>query len=137
MNRENKRKQYAKGYYRNNACTDSFNCKGCGHLVTPGGSGTEHRNHCPYCLLSQHLDIDPGDRSADCGGAMDAIGVWVRKDGEWALIHRCKICGHISSNRIAADDNPLILMSIAMKPLGNPPFPLARIEELTKLMTSG
>jgi len=83
------------------------------------------------------LDIDPGDRSADCGGAMDAIGVWVRKDGEWALIHRCKICGHISSNRIAADDNPLILMSIAMKPLGNPPFPLARIEELTKLMTSG
>jgi len=81
--------------------------------------------------------MDPGDRSADCGGAMDAIGVWVRKDGEWALIHRCKICGHISSNRIAADDNPLILMSIAMKPLGNPPFPLTKIEELTKLMTNG
>jgi hypothetical protein len=66
--------------------------------------------------------------------AMETIGVWVRKDGEWALINRCKICGHISSNRIAADDNPLILMSIAMKSLGNPPFPLAKIDELSNLM---
>jgi len=135
LNRENKRKKYAKGYYRNNACNVTFNCKNCGNLVTPGGAGSEHRNHCPYCLTSQHLDIDPGDREADCGGAMDAIGVWVRKGGEWALIHRCKICGHISSNRIAADDNPLILMSVALKPLGNPPFPIERIEELTMLMT--
>jgi len=137
LNRENKRKKYEKGYYRQNACSDSFNCKACGHLVTPHGAASEHRNHCPYCLTSQHLDIDPGDREADCGGAMEPIGVWVRKNGEWALIHRCKICGTISSNRIAADDNPLILMSIAIKPLGNPPFPLAKIEELTKIMADG
>ena len=137
MNRENKRKQYEKGYYRQNACTENFTCKNCGNPVTSGGAGTKHRNHCPYCLTSQHLDIDPGDREADCGGAMEAIGVWVRKGGEWALIHRCKICGHISSNRIAADDNPLILMSIAMKPLGNPPFPLAKIDELSNLMIGG
>jgi hypothetical protein len=26
------------------------------------------------------------------------------------------------------------LMSIAMKPLANPPFPIERIEELTKMM---
>ena len=137
MNRENKRKQYAKGYYRQNACNEVFNCKFCGNLVAPDGAASNHRNHCPYCLASQHLDIEPGDREADCGGLMEAIGVWVRKGGEWALIHRCKICGHISSNRIAADDNPLVLMSIAMKPLGNPPFPLAKIEELTKLMAEG
>ena len=137
MNRENKRKQYAKGYYRQNACSDSFKCKVCDNLVVPQGAASDHRNHCPYCLSSQHLDIEPGDREADCGGAMEAIGVWVRKGGEWALIHRCKICGHISSNRIAADDNPLTLMSIAMKPLGNPPFPLTRIDELSKLMVEG
>ena len=65
---------------------------------------------------------------------MEAIGVWVRKGGEWAIIHRCRICGHLSSNRSAADDNPLKLMSLALKPLGNPPFPLERIEELTELM---
>ena len=134
MNRENKRKKYSTGYHRNNACTETFKCKVCGCPVVPAGAGSEHRNHCPNCLSSQHLDNEPGDREADCGGLMEAIGVWVRKGGEWAIIHRCKICGHISSNRIAADDSPLALMSIAMKPLGNPPFPLSRIEELSRLM---
>jgi transcription elongation factor Elf1 len=136
LNRENKRKKYDKNYYRHNACNESFKCKKCNHFVVSDGAGSDHRNHCPYCLTSKHLDIDPGDRAADCGGTMEAIGVWVRKGGEWAIIHRCNICGHISSNRIAADDNPLTLMSIALKPLGNPPFPLERIEELTALMVN-
>lgn len=33
----------------------------------------------------------------------------------------------------AADDNPMKLMSIAMKPLCEPPFPIERIEGLTAL----
>ncbi len=41
---------------------------------------------------------------------------------------------HLSSNRVAADDNPMKLMSIALKPLALPPFPLERVEELTALM---
>ena len=65
---------------------------------------------------------------------MDAIGVWVRKNGEWAVIHRCRRCGILHSNRAAADDNPMKLMSIAMKPVAFPPFPLERIEGLTALM---
>ena len=40
----------------------------------------------------------------------------------------------LHSNRVAADDNPMKLMSIALKPLTLPPFPLERIEELTALM---
>ena len=32
------------------------------------------------------------------------------------------------------DDNPVKLMSIAMKPLGQPPFPIERIEEMTGMM---
>ena len=40
----------------------------------------------------------------------------------------------LSSNRVAADDNPMKLMSIALKPLCEPPFPLERIEEMTALM---
>lgn len=36
--------------------------------------------------------------------------------------------------RVAADDNPMKLMSIALRPLCRPPFPLERIEELTALM---
>lgn len=131
MNRENKKKSYKKGYYKSHACNESFTCKVCGRLVVPNGAGSDHRNHCPYCLSSQHLDIEPGDREADCGGTMEPVAVWVRKSGEWAIIHRCKICGTLSSNRIAADDNLMKLMSIAMKPVSSPPFPL---EKMTKLM---
>ena len=65
---------------------------------------------------------------------MEPVAVWVRKNGEWAIIHRCRRCGKLSSNRVAADDNPMKLMSIAMKPLCAPPFPLERIEEMTELM---
>ena len=50
MNRENKRKQYQKGYYKTHACDDSFTCRVCGRLVVPAGAGSDHRNHCPNCL---------------------------------------------------------------------------------------
>ena len=55
---------------------------------------------------------------------MEPVAVWVRKGGEWAIIDRCRLCGKLASNRIAADDNPMLLMSIAMRPLCTPPFPL-------------
>ena len=134
MNRENKRKQYQKGTYKTHRCDDAFECKLCGRLVTPQGAGSDHRNHCPNCLSSLHVDIEPGDRASDCGGIMEPVAVWVRSGGDWAIIHLCKRCGTLSSNRVAADDNPMKLMSIAMKPLCEPPFPLDRIEEMTALM---
>lgn len=110
---------------------DSFVCRVCGRTVAPAGAGSQHRNHCPYCLSSRHMDVQPGDRAAGCGGVMEPIAVWVRKNGEWALIHRCKACGALRSNRIAADDNPMKLLSLAVKPVASPPFPLERLEELT------
>lgn len=134
MKRENKRKAYQKGYYKTHACDDSFTCKACGRTMVAAGAGSGHRNHCANCLTSLHVDDQPGDRAADCGGYMDPVAVWVRKDGEWAIIHRCRRCGAFSSNRVAADDNPMKLMSIAMKPLASPPFPLECIEEMTRLM---
>lgn len=134
MNRGNKRKQFQKGYYKTHGCSDIFTCKVCGRQVVPEGAGSSHRNHCPNCLSSLHVDIEPGDRESDCGGIMEPVSVWVRKNGEWAIIHRCRSCGSLSSNRVAADDNPMKLMSIALKPLTLPPFPLERIEELTALM---
>lgn len=134
MNRENKRKIFQKGYYKNHVCDEVFICKSCGREVVPDGAGSGHRNHCPNCLVSLHLDEEPGDRMADCGGHMEPVAVWVKKNGEWAIIHRCRQCGKINANRIAADDNPMKLMSIAMRPLTEPPFPLERIEEMTRLM---
>ncbi len=115
--------------YRHSACTESFTCQVCGCVVMPDGAGSRHRNHCPKCLSSIHIDIEPGDRASMCKGIMEPISVWVRKGGEWAIIHRCKICGELSSNRIAADDNPLLLMSIAVKALAAAPFPLYKLDE--------
>lgn len=119
MNRENKKRKYDKRYYRTHPCTDAFICKVCGWPVVSAGAGSSHRNHCPNCLSSIHLDKEPGDRRSECHGRMDPIGVWVRKNGEWAVIHRCRCCGKICSNRTAADDNPMKLMALAMRPFGS------------------
>ena len=82
MNRENKRKIFEKGYYKTHACRDTFTCKVCGRLCTPEKAGSDHRNHCPNCLSSLHVDIEPGDRESDCGGIMEPVAVWVRRGGE-------------------------------------------------------
>jgi ribosome biogenesis GTPase len=113
--------------YRHEASFESFKCKACGAPVMPEGAGSKHRNHCPQCLCSVHVDDEPGDRASGCLGVMEPISAWVRKDGEWALIHRCRVCGALSSNRVTADDNPMLLMSIAVKPLSAPPFPLSML----------
>ncbi len=134
MNRENKRRKYEKGYFKTHACPDPFTCRACGRLVTPGGAGTDHRNHCPYCLSSMHVDNEPGDREATCHGVMEAIAVWVRKGGEWALIHRCTSCGKMNSNRIAADDNPMLLMSLALRPTAHPLHDAGRIKKMMDTM---
>ena len=82
MNREHKKRLFEKGYYKTHPCNDTFICKFCDKTVVPTGAGSDHRNHCLYCLSSQHLDNEPGDCSADCRGIMEAISVWVRKSGE-------------------------------------------------------
>ncbi len=107
---------------------NSFRCRHCGLDVSIQAGGTAHRNHCPNCLWSRHLDDDaPGDRAADCGSLMEPIAISVRGDGEWVLIHRCTGCDTLHLNRTAGDDNPLILLRLAVKPLAQPPFPMERI----------
>jgi len=91
--------------------------------VVPAEHGTEHRNHCPYCLWSVHVDIRTGDRRSGCRGQMEPIGVWMKGRKEWALIHRCTRCGLIRANRIAGDDDEVQLFSLAARPLTEMPFP--------------
>ncbi len=55
---------------------------------------------------------------------MEPIALWVRHGNEWALVHRCTKCGVIKTNRIAGDDEELLLVSMAVRPLASPPFPL-------------
>ena len=86
---------------------DTFRCQHCRLDVSMDAPGTTHRNHCPTCLWSRHLDaVVPGDRAAACAGPMEPIAVTVHADGEWALVHRCAGCAAVSVNRIAGDDSP-------------------------------
>ena len=110
---------------RHRGASDGFTCRHCGRGVTPQPHGTRHRNHCPWCLWSLHVDDSPGDRASACHGSMEPVAVWVRGDGEWAIIHRCSTCGCLKSNRIAGDDNPWSLMALAARAISQPPFPLA------------
>jgi len=59
---------------------------------------------------------------------MEPIAIWVRPNGEWALVHRCRGCQAVRVNRIAGDDGELALMSLAVRPLARPPFPLDVLE---------
>jgi hypothetical protein len=59
---------------------------------------------------------------------MKPISIWVKDNGEWAIIHQCQKCGKMSNNRTAPDDNEEELMSLAMRPMTMLPFP---VEEMS------
>jgi len=105
----------------------TFRCRNRGLGVAVQAPATAHRTHCPSCFLSRHVDDAPGDRSAGCDAAMEPVAISSRRDREWALMHRCRGCGTVHLNRIAGDDNPLVLMQLAVRPLARPPFPLDRL----------
>ena len=115
----------------NHGRPSSFRCRQCRLDVSVHAPGTRHRNHCPNCLWSRHVDEHaPGDRAADCGSLMEPIAISVRGDGEWVLIHRCTGCGILHLNRTAGDDNTLLLLRLAVKPLAQPPFPIERMTQV-------
>jgi hypothetical protein len=90
-----------------------FKCGRCRAFVGTTVSGGRHRNHCPLCLTSRHVDLRrPGDRASPCRALMPAIGVTYRADGEQMVVHCCNGCGIERRNRVAADDNPLALMRL-------------------------
>ena len=67
---------------------EDFDCEHCG---TPN-RGDGYTNHCTNCLYSKHVDVDPGDRAAQCGGLMAPIDVLLER-GRHVLVHRCTRCG--------------------------------------------
>ncbi len=104
---------------------DTCLCRACGKTMPADAP------HCPHCLSAIHDADLYGD---ECGGTLTPIGVWVRDDHAWEVLGRCSVCGEISATPAQAGDDPLILMSLAIRPLANPPFPLEKIEEMTTAM---
>lgn len=91
----------------------AFKCGHCKQFIGAPIAGGRQRNHCPNCLYSKHVDGKmPGDRRATCHALMKPIGIHLRRNGEEILIHECLGCGKQDPNRIAADDNPVLLLEI-------------------------
>lgn len=83
---------------------NAFTCAHCGAEVPPLDNGS-YRNHCPYCLYSLHVDINPGDRANECRGVLEPVGVVYNSKKGWVIIHRCQRCGEIRRNKAALDDS--------------------------------
>ena len=80
---------------------NGFICQNCGKEVEPLGFSS--RNHCPFCLCSIHIDVNPGDRANECLGIMDPIKVELSPKKGYVILHRCRKCGEIKKNRAAVD----------------------------------
>lgn len=81
---------------------EPFICDNCDY-ETPASIEGSCRNHCPKCLYSKHLDVDPGDRLSDCKGLMMPIDLEI-KGGKYRILHECKRCGFRRWNKAAMDD---------------------------------
>ena len=79
---------------------ESFTCEQCGTFV----EGNGYTNHCPECFTSKHVDVDPGDRAAECGGLMPVTAVELKKS-KYVLVQTCEQCGHVRNNKVQEQDN--------------------------------
>ncbi len=104
--------------------TNTFTCVRCGLTVTQFGPDGELRHHCPSCLYSQHVTDHVEGGLSDCRSRMSPIAIAVLRGGDWRVIHRCTRCDELTSSPVSPDDNHLILMRMAVRPLAQPPFPL-------------
>ncbi len=86
---------------------ENFVCGHCGETVVGDG----YTNHCPVCLWSKHVDVEPGDRAATCGGLMWPVKAELVKN-KTILTHRCEACGYAKRNCLADDDNREALYAV-------------------------
>ena len=63
---------------RFNMIDEDFICEYCGKEVKK--LKYTARDHCPFCLFSKHVDINPGDRRNLCKGLLQPIGIEKYKD---------------------------------------------------------
>jgi uncharacterized protein (DUF983 family) len=132
------RAQTTRGGFRLARENPDFRCAHCQQWVIsdPLLAGVQHRNHCPHCLWSRHMDLQQaGDRLAACHGAMRPLGLAMKTSpkrypgpGELMLVHHCTACGQDSLNRLAADDDPQALLVVFRGLQAMPPGERLRLQ---------
>jgi len=91
---------------------EDFACENCGEMVVGNG----YTNHCPLCLFSKHVDVNPGDRSNKCRGLMKPISIGLKDGGIPASVtHKCLKCGAIKNNRLCGNDSMETILLIARR----------------------
>lgn len=88
-----------------------FICEHCKKEVQP--LGYTSRDHCPYCLYSKHIDINPGDRLNTCLGLLKPIGIEKFKD-TYKIIYKCEKCRELHKNIVANDDNKDLIIELSV-----------------------
>ncbi len=88
---------------------EDFTCEQCGEEV----KGDGYTNHCPKCLWSKHVDVNPGDRASACGGLMKPVCV-EGSTPNYHIVHDCVRCGQKA--RIIGDkmDSEKALLAIVI-----------------------
>lgn len=89
---------------------EDFTCANCGVAV----KGNGYTNHCPHCLCSRHVDVNPGDRAEDCGGVMDPVAVEQTSKG-YIITHRCRVCGAERRCKTVDGDDTDALIKLAKR----------------------
>lgn len=92
---------------------EEFICEHCGKKVSKLGYSS--RNHCPYCLHSKHVDINPGDRLESCHGDLEPVGLEINAKKGYVIIFKCRKCGAIRKNKAAKDDNMDLLIELSSR----------------------
>ncbi len=95
---------------RFNMKDESFICENCKNLVKKLEYSA--RDHCPSCLYSKHVDINPGDRLNTCMGLLKPIGIEKYRD-TYKIIYKCLKCGEIHKNIMANDDNMDLIIELS------------------------
>ncbi len=89
---------------------EEFICDNCGEKVSM--LGYTARDHCPFCLASKHVDINPGDRAESCNGILRPIDIEKTKKDNYKIIYKCDKCHQIKKNIMAKDDNLDVILQI-------------------------
>jgi DNA-directed RNA polymerase subunit RPC12/RpoP len=97
-----------KQFFKND---NEFVCENCGKLVSKLNYTT--RDHCPYCLYSKHVDINPGDRANPCKGLLKPIGIEKFKD-TYKILYKCEKCNKEHKNIIAKDDDYDLIINLSV-----------------------
>lgn len=91
---------------------EDFICENCNKKVNKLKYSA--RDHCPFCLYSKHVDINPGDRSNKCLGLLKPIEIEKFKD-TYKIIYKCEKCGEIHKNIMAKDDDMNLIIELSKK----------------------